>query len=354
MIILKKAFVISVCAVILGLPALAQEEIEINATTPDSSRNASPVISDLSPTSGPVGTQITIIGSGFASAAKQLLNFGNLGMGIHAQFVDVNHLRFTVPAEIDTGLLCPSPPCQTSVPVTPGVYNVAVVYSNGRSNSKVFTVTQPIREGLDANREQIHERGEEFKARMEQKKAEFEERIEQKRADLKTRIEQKRAELRGRLQTIRDENKRRIVERIDRQMDALNERMLKHFEAVLNKLEGILSRISDRADRAESNGSDVSSVRSAITEAQDKIAAARSAITNQTGKTYTIEITGEERLKVDVGSARRALHSDLVKVRETVKAAHAATKNAATALAKVKPITSHPEATSAPETEEEE
>ncbi|MDP3993918.1 MAG: hypothetical protein Q8P75_02995 [bacterium] len=189
---------------------------------------------------------------------------------------------------------------------------------------------------------------------IEQRRTEFEGRVEQRRADLKTRIEQKRAELRERLQTIRDENKRRIVERIDRQMDALNERMLKHFEAVLNKLEGILSRISDRADRAESNGSDVSSVRSAITEAQDKIAAARSAITNQTGKTYTIEITGEERLKVDVGSARRALHSDLVKVRETVKAAHAATKNAATALAKVKPITSHPEATSAPETEEEE
>jgi len=203
----------------------------------------------------------------------------------------------------------------------------------------------------------IEKRMETRRGAMEQRRIEFEGRVEQTREDLTTRIEKKREELKERLQGIRDENKRKIVERIDRQMDALNKRLLKHFEAVLNKLEGILSRIGDRADRAESNGSDVSSVRSAITEAQDKIAAARSAITNQTGKTYTIEITGEERLKADVRSARQALHSDLVKVRETVKAAHAAVKDASTALAKVKPIkpaTNDSEATSTPETEGEE
>ena len=189
---------------------------------------------------------------------------------------------------------------------------------------------------------------------MQQRRTEFDERVEQKREDLETRIEQKRAELKERLRRIRDENKRKIVERIDRQIDALNERLLKHFTGVLNKIEGILSRISDRADRAESNGSDVSSVRSAITATQDKISAARTAIINQTGKTYTIEVTGEERLKVDVGLVRQALHSDLTRVREVVKAARAAARDAATALAKVKPVRDDLEATSTPETEGEE
>ena len=129
----------------------------------------------------------------------------------------------------------------------------------------------------------IEKRMETRRGAMEQRRIEFEGRVEQTREDLTTRIEKKREELKERLQGIRDENKRKIVERIDRQMDALNKRLLKHFEAVLNKLEGILSRIGDRADRAESNGSDVSAKVKPIKPA-----------TNDSEATSTPETEGEE------------------------------------------------------------
>lgn len=177
------------------------------------------------------------------------------------------------------------------------------------------------------------ENREELKQRTEERKEELKARVEEKREELKDRIEQKREELKERLETIRDERKKEVVERIDRRMDELNERLLDHFLNVLDKLGDVLVRIAERADSAEERGVDVSAVRTVIDEANGAIAAAKSAIEAQAGKTYTIQITDEEGLKTNVGGARQALHGDLAVVRETVRAAFAAVRNAATTLA---------------------
>ncbi|MEW5805116.1 MAG: hypothetical protein AB1721_00065 [Patescibacteria group bacterium] len=183
--------------------------------------------------------------------------------------------------------------------------------------------------------EEFLQKREEWRNQIQQRQEEFRAQIQENRAELKTYIEEKRVALKEQLQNIRDERKQAIVERIDQRIDELNQRMTNHFLAVLEKLETVLERIGSRADKAEANGLDVSAVRSAITEAEQAIAAARTAVAEQSGKTYLINITDEENLKADVGQARQALAEDLKAVREVIKSAHDAVRRAAVALAQI-------------------
>jgi len=189
----------------------------------------------------------------------------------------------------------------------------------------------------EEERERIREQNrltlEAFKQEMDQKREEFKNRIEETRENIKTEIEQKREELKQRLERIKDERKKEVVEKIDGNMDELNERLLKHYSSVLEKLGEVLVRIAERTDSAEERGVDVSTVRAAIAEANESIAAARAAIEVQAEKTYSIQITGEEALKIDVGKTRQALHNDLSKTRNVVKLAHETVRDAAIALA---------------------
>lgn len=181
----------------------------------------------------------------------------------------------------------------------------------------------------------ILEQREKLKKELEQKKEEFKKSIDATKAEIKEKVEAKRAELKERLAKIKDERKKEIVERIAKQLNELNERTLNHFSNVLEKLDAVLLRISSRADKVESRGLDVKTVRAAISEAKNAIAASRAAITAQSAKVYTVTISTEDTLKIDVGKARQMLHDDLAKVRETVKAAREAVRKALVILAQI-------------------
>lgn len=171
---------------------------------------------------------------------------------------------------------------------------------------------------------------------VKKRKEEFNNTVKIKRDKLQNEIKTKREGLKVRLEKIKDERKKETVERIDQRIDALNDKMMQHFSTVLDKLEEMLIRISERADKmATERGLDVSSVRSAIDNANTAIASARSAIEVQSGKTYSINITTESFLKTDVGKARQALGADLAKVKDVVKTAHSAVRDAAVALAQL-------------------
>src|SRR3989344_2536846 len=180
------------------------------------------------------------------------------------------------------------------------------------------------------------------------------ENIREKRQEIKTNVQEKRQEVRATVHETREEIKKQVVERIDGQMDALNDRLLKHYLNVLDKLSDVLVKISTRTDKAEERGVDVAAVRTAVDAANRAIVAARSAIETQSGKTYTIQISTEEGLKNDVGKARQALHKDLTAVRLVVKAAHEAVRQAAKTLAQLPRPTPTPEATESPEPTEDE
>jgi len=106
-------------------------------------------VTSLRPTSGPVGTNVTITGSGFTATGNKI-KFGNLGSQDNPSYslnsFDGRTLTFTVP--LSDYYACwfsksEVPPC--TVPATstqPGAYGVSVINANGTSNEILFTVTQ--------------------------------------------------------------------------------------------------------------------------------------------------------------------------------------------------------------------
>jgi hypothetical protein len=164
---------------------------------------------------------------------------------------------------------------------------------------------------------------------------EFRKTLEAKRMELQKNVQARREALKTRLQNIKDERKKAAVERIDKNMAELNARMTAHYASALDQIDAVLLRIVARTDKAQADGKDVSTVRSAITAAQGAISAARAAVVSQTGETYSMSIRTEATLKDDVGGTRQALHDDLVRTRGLVKDAREAVRKVAVALAQI-------------------
>ena len=113
--------------------------------------------------------------------------------------------------------------------------------------------------------------------------------IEQIREDVQERLAAKREAIEQKISQIKDRTKRSSAERIADQLNHINVVWTDHFSNVLDKLDAVLQKIKSRRDKALANGEDVSSVNTAIANAESKIAAARSAVENQAGKAYEID-----------------------------------------------------------------
>ncbi len=96
-------------------------------------------INSLSPSSGVIGTTVTINGTGFTS--DNTINFGN-GAIMHVSSSNGTTLTFTVPSYLNAACYYSYPSClMPSQQVMPGSYNVTVQNGNGTSNPVQFTVT---------------------------------------------------------------------------------------------------------------------------------------------------------------------------------------------------------------------
>lgn len=123
-----------------GTPGTSQTFKIVNPT------NSVVNISSLLPTTGLVGTQVAITGSGFTSDNK--ISFGNADLGSQISSyssADGKTIIFIVPSVITPS----SPNCQAPIycvspaprSVVPGVYSISITNSNGTSNVLPFTVT---------------------------------------------------------------------------------------------------------------------------------------------------------------------------------------------------------------------
>ena len=193
---------------------------------------------------------------------------------------------------------------------------------------------EALKQNVEQKREELKQKREELKQDFERKREELKDRLEQKKEELKSRIANKREELKKRLEKIKNERKKQVVEKIDKSLDALNEKTTARLLETLKKLEDILVRIGERTNAAGDRGVDVTSVDSAIAFAQTAINNAKAAIEAQAAKTYSLTIGTEDKLKTDIGKTRKALHEDLRVVYGQVKTARDVVHEAARAYAK--------------------
>ncbi len=104
-----------------------------------------PVISLITPTSGPVGTQVVITGTGFSPTGNKI-KFGSLGSendpNYNLNSSDGKTVVFTVPSSNYLACWYSKPACSAPTMLTqPGSYLVSVINTNGASNVLNFTVT---------------------------------------------------------------------------------------------------------------------------------------------------------------------------------------------------------------------
>lgn len=123
-----------------------------------------------------------------------------------------------------------------------------------------------------------------------------------------------RVKFEEKIKTIRDEKKKQIVEHADAKIAEINKRRTDAMLDQLNKMSEILVK-------AKARGADTAAAEAAI-------ASAKTAVVAQAGKTYTVEITTEDKLKVKVGEAMKALKTDLQAVHQKVVDARKATADA--------------------------
>ena len=154
--------------------------------------------------------------------------------------------------------------------------------------------------------------------------------------DKREELKDKKVEFREKLQIIRDEKKRSMVEGIDEKIYRMNSTHTARFSTVLEKLEMVLNKITEKAQIVKSKGVDSSIVDSAIVAAKTAIDAAKAAVAAQGLKTYSIEVVSETALKRNVGSVVSMFRKDLKDVHKAVVDAKQAVQKAEMELAKVR------------------
>lgn len=149
-----------------------------------------------------------------------------------------------------------------------------------------------------------------------------------RRQDRRDVLRDNKEDFKERLKTIRDQRKSALVERIDERISTMNKTHTGRFSAVLEKLKKIVSTISDGAQIAKSKGVSTAAVDVAIASAKTAIDTAQEAVTMQAAKIYSIEVTSEAALKINVGSVVSVFRKDLRDVHKMVVDAKKAVQKA--------------------------
>jgi len=100
-----------------------------------------------------------------------------------------------------------------------------------------------------------------------------------------------RPDVTQKIKQFKDEKRQKLAEKIIRQLDHINQTVSNHFIRVLDKLEKILGKVESRAKKVSEKGQDPSQINAGIQKAKEAILAARTAVADQTKKTYEINIS---------------------------------------------------------------
>lgn len=128
----------------------------------------------------------------------------------------------------------------------------------------------------------------------------------------------KAAALKARLQTFKDQKKAEIADRVNTNLNRINQNQTSQMQKNLATMSGILDKLEARVNQATPDIKDPTSAKASIASARAAISTASAAVTAQAQKDYTVTVTFESRIKMDVKTQRDALHTDLLAVRKQV------------------------------------
>lgn len=134
------------------------------------------------------------------------------------------------------------------------------------------------------------------------------------------------------LNTIADARKRALLQKLNTNCQAINQKRTDAMTVMLTKLSQILANVVNRAATVKA---DVSSVDSAVAAAKSAITDAQTAVSAQAAKQCVLTFASERSMKADVGKVISNLQSELRAVQKKVTDARTAVGNAIRALAAV-------------------
>lgn len=151
---------------------------------------------------------------------------------------------------------------------------------------------------------------------------------------LRDRIASRAAELKTKLAKFKDKVKAGRVERINTNLNVINERRTSHMKLVLDQMSKLLEKFKAKSAEAAASGKDVSAINEAIKQVEAAIAEVDAAIKAQAEKDYSITVTTESTVRTDAQTARnnlrtdlKALHDKMVSLRQSLAKAISTAKS---------------------------
>lgn len=201
-------------------------------------------------------------------------------------------------------------------------------------STTILTLSVPVYAQADKKTERLENRKNIAESRIASREARIEDKIEKRKENIEDRIASREALLKERQEKIakfekqlkinmatreaalklkikkfKDEKRAELAQKLSNNLNELNKKKITEFTRHIEQLSNILTKIEAKTNEASSTA--ISTAKSAIQSAQD-------AIDIQSGKDYTITITSEEKVGVDVKAKRDQLNVDLKSVQQKI------------------------------------
>lgn len=154
------------------------------------------------------------------------------------------------------------------------------------------------------------------------------EKVTQRKEDIREKAASREAALKAKLQTFKDKQKATIAEKVNTNLNKINQKMASEMLKHLTRMSEILVKLETRVNAKTPDIKDVSSAKEAIASASAAINSAKEAVGAQSEKDYTIIVTSEGKIRQDAQNMRKQLHTDLQALRKLVVDAKQEVSNA--------------------------
>lgn len=145
---------------------------------------------------------------------------------------------------------------------------------------------------------------------------------------MKERIASHEASVKAKIQLFKDKQKSQIAERINTNLNKINQNQTSQMLRHLEKMSQLLDRLEERVNSNSPDIKDPTLTMQAIAEARKAIEDAKKAVEEQALADYTINVTTETNIKEDAKAQREKLHKDIKEARKLVIDAKQAVSNA--------------------------